>query len=364
MFSSSNAKVFNEELEPVWSDGTMRQLAVPSTHLSLTALSEVVENVESKNPPRSMSSASVGLPIRQWCRLVSAISASNVNMERVGKSLEETQEDLFMKRFSTRNVHLVSTKPPTYCEFEGLRSGQWRRPVSRIEHFLSFLKSSVVHPDGVVIFYWLAVLSLAVFYNWWVLIAREAYEELESRYRLHWFSMDLIADLLYLTDMLIQFRTGYLEQGLLVTNAKKICRKYMCSLSFFLDLTSLVPTELIVTISGFNYHPLIRFPRLIKTYRVLVFYYMIETRAIYPNLIRVMNLTHILLMSCHWFACFHFMLARHTHFKTRWISENWLKGNTSINDLSTTRKYLLSLYWSTLTLTTIGNTASPKTDLE
>lgn len=154
----------------------------------------------------------------------------------------------------------------------------------------------------------------------------------------------------------MQLRTGYLEQGLLVVDSKKLAKRYFWSTQFVLDAISLTPLDYFPSV----YYPILRFPRLLKTYRAIVFYYMLESRIIYPNAIRVANWCHILLLACHWFACFHFMIAGIEQFDSRWTE--WTPDN--VGNTSLTRKYLLSLYWSTLTLTTIGTTAVPGSEYE
>ena len=37
---------------------------------------------------------------------------------------------------------------------------------------------------------------------------------------------------------------------------------------------------------------------------------MVETRAAYPNLWRVANLSHVLFLGCHWFAAFYYLISR------------------------------------------------------
>lgn len=56
--------------------------------------------------------------------------------------------------------------------------------------------------------------------------------------------------------------------------------------------------------------PLLRFPRFIKIYRLVQFLYLAENQATYPNVLRVCNLTHILLLLCHWFAAFYYMISK------------------------------------------------------
>ncbi|GFQ68446.1 cyclic nucleotide-gated cation channel alpha-3 [Trichonephila clavata] len=85
---------------------------------------------------------------------------------------------------------------------------------------------------------------------------------------------------------------------------------------------------------------------------------MVESRTIYPNLWRVVNLIHILLLLAHWFGCFYYLLSELENFVGEWSYRE------PIDDYATlSRKYLGSVYWSTLTLTTIGDLATPATNL-
>lgn len=65
-------------------------------------------------------------------------------------------------------------------------------------------------------------------------------------------------------------------------------------------------------------NPMLRFPRFIKVYRVYNYYYMVESRTLYPNFWRVLNLVHILLLLAHWFGCFYYMLSEAENFKGEW----------------------------------------------
>lgn len=44
-------------------------------------------------------------------------------------------------------------------------------------------------------------------------------------------------------------------------------------------------------------------------YRAVKYYYIVESRTVWPNLWRVVNLIHILLILAHWFGCFYFLLS-------------------------------------------------------
>jgi len=42
---------------------------------------------------------------------------------------------------------------------------------------------------------------------------------------------------------------------------------------------------------------------------------MVESRTVYPNLWRVVNLIHILLILAHWFGCFYYLLSEYENFQ-------------------------------------------------
>lgn len=218
---------------------------------------------------------------------------------------------------------------------------------------------NVIAPDGTFIFVWLTTLAVAVLYNLWTCIAREAFPEICTGYHLSimWIVADVIVDLIYLVDVGVQMRTGYLEGGLVVFNHRRLASRYFRSRNFALDVASLLPLDFVQFRIGV--HPLIRFPRFLKTYRLYRFVYMVETRTVFPNLWRVANLSHVLFLGCHWFAAFYFMISSAGGYRGQWgypTPDGEWEG--------VAKKYLRSLHWSTLTLTTIGDLSPPETNWE
>nr|CAI5834448.1 unnamed protein product [Callosobruchus analis] len=172
-----------------------------------------------------------------------------------------------------------------------------------------------------------------------------------------WLSCDLASDVVFVLDLAVQLRTGYLEQGLMVFDSRKLACHYLKSRAFLLDLAALCPLEMLQFRLG--WHPLLRFPRFLKVYRAVNYYYMVESRTVWPNLWRVVNLIHILLILAHWFGCFYFLLSEAEGFQGEWVYP-YRPGDYA----TLSRKYLGSLYWSTLTLTTIGDLPTPETNAE
>ncbi|XP_062934930.1 cyclic nucleotide-gated cation channel alpha-3 isoform X2 [Cynocephalus volans] len=218
----------------------------------------------------------------------------------------------------------------------------------------------VVDPSGNVYYRWLTAIAMPVFYNWCLLVCRACFDELQSEYLMLWLVLDYSSDVLYGLDMLVRARTGFLEQGLMVMDAEKLRKHYTKSLQFKLDVLSLIPTDLAYLKLGMNY-PELRFNRLLKFARLFEFFDRTETRTNYPNVFRIGNLVLYILIIIHWNACIYFAISKFIGFGT----DSWVYPNISSPEYGRlTRKYIYSLYWSTLTLTTIGETPPPVKDEE
>ncbi|KAG6459527.1 hypothetical protein O3G_MSEX011429, partial [Manduca sexta] len=216
---------------------------------------------------------------------------------------------------------------------------------------------TVINPDKNFYFYWLCLVTICVLYNLWTLIVRQSFPELQIMCHYFWVTFDGFSDVVFALDLIVQLRTGYLEQGLMVYDSKKLAKHYLTSRSFLLDLLALIPLDLLQLKIGTN--PIIRCPRFLKVYRAVSCYYIVESRTVYPNFWRVINLIHILLILAHWFGCFYFLLSEAEGFQGDWVYPHRPGDYATL-----TRKYLGSLYWSTLTLTTIGDLPTPETNAE
>uniref|UniRef100_A0A8C9KKQ6 Cyclic nucleotide gated channel subunit alpha 3 n=1 Tax=Panthera tigris altaica TaxID=74533 RepID=A0A8C9KKQ6_PANTA len=218
----------------------------------------------------------------------------------------------------------------------------------------------VMDPSSNVYYHWLTVIALPVFYNWCLLVCRSCFDELQSDHVMLWLVLENSADVLYGLDLLVRARTGFLEQGLMVKDAQRLWKHYTKTVHFKLDMLSLVPTDLAYFKLGVNY-PELRFNRLLKLARLFEFFDRTETRTNYPNLFRIGNLVLYILIIIHWNACIYFAISKFIGFGT----DSWVYPNISNPEYGRlSRKYIYSLYWSTLTLTTIGETPPPVKDEE
>uniref|UniRef100_A0A3B4Z4S1 Cyclic nucleotide gated channel subunit alpha 1b n=1 Tax=Stegastes partitus TaxID=144197 RepID=A0A3B4Z4S1_9TELE len=148
---------------------------------------------------------------------------------------------------------------------------------------------------------------------------------------------------------------SYLEQGLLVKDELKLRERYMKSFQFKLDMASMVPTDLLYIVFGFSY-PEIRLNKLLRFNRMLEFFQRTETRTNYPNALRISNLVMYIVIIIHWNACLYYSFSKAVGFG----ADRFVYPDPSDPEFGRlVRKYAYSMYWSTLTLTTIGETPPP-----
>ncbi|NXG97908.1 CNG3 protein, partial [Loxia leucoptera] len=217
-----------------------------------------------------------------------------------------------------------------------------------------------IDPAGNIYYNWLFCITMPVMYNWTMIIARACFDELQYDYLVAWFIIDYVSDAIYVADMFVRTRTGYLEQGLLVKEEHKLREKYKKSFQFKLDFLSILPTDLLYFKLGLNY-PELRINRLLRVARMFEFFQRTETRTNYPNIFRISNLVMYIVIIIHWNACVYYSISKAIGFG----ADTWVYPNTSDPEFARlTRKYVYSLYWSTLTLTTIGETPPPVRDSE
>lgn len=141
-------------------------------------------------------------------------------------------------------------------------------------------------------------------------------------------------------------------------------RHYLRTSKFYMDAASIIPLDIAYIFIA--HEPAIRMNRLIKYHRFWHFLDRTESRTSYPNLFRLASLMQFILVIIHWNACIYFIVSRKIGFgKDPWVYPG-IKGNANMTEMhrSLTRKYIYSFYWSTLTLTTIGEVPPPHTNVE
>ena len=125
-------------------------------------------------------------------------------------------------------------------------------------------------------------------------------------------ALDYTIDILFILDLLICFRTAYVNQaGDEVFNTKMIANNYMRNW-FAIDLVACFPAEVFVLISGSKdtrskiLLRLLKMPRLLRIGRLFKYLDQMKYAAVW----RVGKLVVMLLFVSHWIACLFYMVCR------------------------------------------------------
>uniref|UniRef100_A0A0K2T1J1 Cyclic nucleotidegated cation channellike [Ceratitis capitata] n=1 Tax=Lepeophtheirus salmonis TaxID=72036 RepID=A0A0K2T1J1_LEPSM len=209
---------------------------------------------------------------------------------------------------------------------------------------------------------WLSIVNLVVLYNIIFVIGRSVFWELENLIPIGWRILDHTSDIIYMIDIFVRMHEGYLEQGLLVRDSTKLRKRYLKSKYFILDILSIFPMDIyyiFLSDTCFETVPcpvIARLNRVLRLDRTVEFFEKTETRTNFPNAFRITKVVLSILVLIHWNACIFFAIS----FAIGFGVDGWVYQGSP--NLAT--QYIYSFYWSTLTLTTIGETPQPAADIE
>eukprot|EP00931_Biecheleriopsis_adriatica_P078205 TRINITY_DN51668_c0_g1_i1.p1 TRINITY_DN51668_c0_g1~~TRINITY_DN51668_c0_g1_i1.p1 ORF type:complete len:788 (+),score=133.85 TRINITY_DN51668_c0_g1_i1:290-2365(+) len=175
--------------------------------------------------------------------------------------------------------------------------------------------------------------------------------------------IDRVSDALFLTDVLLNFRTTYINKDdQLVKSGRKMALHYLKTW-FVLDFVSSVPWDTVTAgvLPNLQSAKLLKVGKIAKVFKLLRLGKMIRAMAssellemiedqfspkASQTLGRVVNLVLVTFVACHWLACF---LA---------VFDDGAIGfyldSVSGNSESFEERYLAALYWAVTTLTTVG----------
>ncbi|KAK7169243.1 hypothetical protein R3I93_005282 [Phoxinus phoxinus] len=221
-------------------------------------------------------------------------------------------------------------------------------------------KEWIIDPSEEFYYTWLQIMILPICYNWVIIICRTCFYTIEEAYLATWLTLDYICDLVFVLDTVIGFRTGFLEQGILVRDLSRLKMRYIRSSRFKWDIASLLPTDLLYLKLGIH-TPLVRVNRFLRTARLNEALDRMETRTAYPNTFRVAKLMLYIFVLIHWNACIYFSLSNYIGFG----ADPWVYPNISEPEFASTRRQYFYCFWfSTLILTTVGDTPTPEREEE
>ncbi|XP_059349972.1 cyclic nucleotide-gated cation channel alpha-4 [Ammospiza nelsoni] len=198
---------------------------------------------------------------------------------------------------------------------------------------------------------WISLMVLPILYNWVVLILRCCFPEVQEAHAGLWQALDGLSDVLYLLDIAVHLHTGFLEDGILVRDARRTRRRYLGSWSFPWDVVAVLPTELLCLLPGVPRVPGVpaaRANRCLRVPRLFEAFDRCETRTGWPNAFRMAKLMLYLLLGIHWHACLYFALSARLGLG----ADPWVCPSSP----RLLRRYLHSFYISTLVLAMVGDT--------
>ncbi|KAJ8751723.1 hypothetical protein K2173_025896 [Erythroxylum novogranatense] len=202
---------------------------------------------------------------------------------------------------------------------------------------------------------WQTFLVLLVVYSAWASPFELAFKRAASGLLIP----DLVVDAFFAVDIILTFFVAYLDRAtyLLVDDHKKIAARYLTRLWFPMDLASTMPFQVIYRAftgklnqgEAFGFLNLLR---LWRVRRVSDLFKRLEKDVRFGYFwTRLLKLISVTLLAVHSAGCFYFWLAaHHTASDNTWIG-------VQVQDFkhrSIWLGYTYSMYWSVVTLTTVG----------
>uniref|UniRef100_A0A8C6TC73 Ion transport domain-containing protein n=1 Tax=Neogobius melanostomus TaxID=47308 RepID=A0A8C6TC73_9GOBI len=166
---------------------------------------------------------------------------------------------------------------------------------------------------------WLSLVTMAFNYNIWFLTARLCFPYHTEGAIMYWFTGDLLADLIYLTDsVLFQARKQFVKGGDVIVNRAMTKKHYRESERFKTDMLSLIPFDLLYYVFGFK--SIFRFNRLLKVKSFFEFSDRLESIMAKAYIWRVIRTIGYLLFMLHLNACIYYVASDYQGIgKTKWV---------------------------------------------
>ncbi|KAJ0091654.1 hypothetical protein Patl1_12851 [Pistacia atlantica] len=218
------------------------------------------------------------------------------------------------------------------------------------------LKKFVIAPYDYRYRWWQTFLVVLVVYSAWASPFELAFRKAATGSLLF---VDLVVDGFFAADIILTFFVAYLDKStyLLVDDHKKIATRYVTRLWFTMDVASTLPFPIIYRIitgetTEGQVFAFLNLLRLWRLRRVSELFKRLEKDVRFSYFItRLIKLVCVTLFAVHSAGCFYYWLAaRHKTPKNTWIGDQV----EDFKHRSIWLGYTYSMYWSIVTLTTVG----------
>lgn len=173
------------------------------------------------------------------------------------------------------------------------------------------------------------------------------------------YAIDRITDVLFMFDVMLSFVTTYIDDtGVEIVDHRQIRAHYLKT-TFFVDVASTIPFDLLVEAVGSSLRSLrlIRTIKLAKLLRLVRLSKLLRKNAqwaseldISVDTVRLLKLLAPVLMIAHYVGCFwYYISAGVTDSRNAWWGRIHLDRPDSMYS-----KYIASVYWAIVTMTTVG----------
>jgi CRP-like cAMP-binding protein len=205
---------------------------------------------------------------------------------------------------------------------------------------------------------------------------------------------NLLVDLFFLGDVIVNFRTGFYEDGFFIADAKRIAARYMSGW-FWIDFPTSIPTTHIINLAygsasdAESGSDSLRLPRLLRLFRIARLFKMLrfiklmrtlrawDTDIKWAPITKGLKFLSLVFFTTHAAACMMFYIAliernsdgsfADASWITRYMDDRpfYNHGASDPRDLSFNSRYAISFYWALTTISTIGyGDIVPQTELE
>jgi len=175
-----------------------------------------------------------------------------------------------------------------------------------------------------------------------------------------------LIDLFFLIDIVFNFFTSYRHKGAEITDRKKTFARYLKTF-FVVDLVANFPLDAFflmfqeIQVYSVSLVLVLRMPRLLRIVRMFVIFRRWEVQS-WSNsgYLRIAKFFGAVMLFTHWIACAWYLVAYISNFPP----DSWvvLMG---IQEADASTRYIRSLYWTIVTMTTVGyGDITPHRDIE
>uniref|UniRef100_A0A668ST25 Cyclic nucleotide-binding domain-containing protein n=1 Tax=Oreochromis aureus TaxID=47969 RepID=A0A668ST25_OREAU len=199
---------------------------------------------------------------------------------------------------------------------------------------------------------WLSLVTVAFNYNTWFITARLCFPYHTEISIPYWFTLDVLADIIYLADSVVfQPRKQFVKGGDIIKDRVMTKKHYRDSERFLADVVSALPFDLLYIQFGFK--SAFRLNRLLKMDTFFEFSDRLESIMAKAYIWRVIRTIGYLLFMLHLNACFYYVASEYQGIgKTKWV----YSGLGSA--------YLRCYYFAVRSLINIGGLSEPETVFE